>query len=569
MRKNILLTLLIFLVLNNQETIFASEVAVMSSKNLGVLTILPPIIAIFLSFITRNIIVSLLVGAISGSVILSAIDNNIINSVVIAYYDFTVRARNSVADVWGAGVILQILIIGGFVYLISKMGGAKAIAINLSKKAKGAVSTQLITWFLGIIIFFDDFASVLLIGPIMRPLTDKMKISREKLAFILDSTASSIAGIALISTWIGLEITLIASAYDSVGIMPENMNAYSIFIKTIPYRFYNILIVVFVLLTIVFLRDIGSMVKVEKNARKGIINKSFENNSIEDSYEPEPNVKLNPWNALVPIILLIVGAFVAIYMNGYLSVIREGDQKLISIFETEPFSFLAITTSVAHTDTPLSLLQAALFATIVTVIMGVSQKIITLAKGIEFITTGMKHVLVTITILILAWSLTSVIKDLGTAVYLGELLGDKIPMFLLPTIIFILGAIISFSTGTAYGTMSILMPLAVPLAVAVQPENYFNLDFVIITTGAVLTSAIFGDHCSPISDTSILSSMGARCELISHVKTQMPYALIVAGVAIVLGYIPAGLGISPFISLSLGIVSLIIILFVFGKKIED
>lgn len=569
MRKNILLTLLIFLVLNNQETIFASEVAVMSSKNLGVLTILPPIIAIFLSFITRNIIVSLLVGAISGSVILSAIDNNIINSVVIAYYDFTVRARNSVADVWGAGVILQILIIGGFVYLISKMGGAKAIAINLSKKAKGAVSTQLITWFLGIIIFFDDFASVLLIGPIMRPLTDKMKISREKLAFILDSTASSIAGIALISTWIGLEITLIASAYDSVGIMPENMNAYSIFIKTIPYRFYNILIVVFVLLTIVFLRDIGSMVKVEKNARKGIINKSFENNSIEDSYEPETNVKLNPWNALVPIILLIVGAFVAIYMNGYLSVIREGDQKLISIFETEPFSFLAITTSVAHTDTPLSLLQAALFATIVTVIMGVSQKIITLAKGIEFITTGMKHVLVTITILILAWSLTSVIKDLGTAVYLGELLGDKIPMFLLPTIIFILGAIISFSTGTAYGTMSILMPLAVPLAVAVQPENYFNLDFVIITTGAVLTSAIFGDHCSPISDTSILSSMGARCELISHVKTQMPYALIVAGVAIVLGYIPAGLGISPFISLSLGIVSLIIILFVFGKKIED
>ncbi|MFR5132871.1 MAG: Na+/H+ antiporter NhaC family protein [Terrisporobacter sp.] len=241
-----------------------------------------------------------------------------------------------------------------------------------------------------------------------------------------------------------------------------------------------------------------------------------------DELEPKEGVKLSIWNAIVPIGALIISAIVAFYYSGYSSIMAGDDIAIKAIVTNSPLSFKAILEVFAASDASIALLQSAIFSTVVAIVMAVWKKIFTISEAIEVWIDGMKGLIITGVILILAWSLGSVIKELGAAEYLVEALNGAIPAFLLPSLIFILGAIISFSTGSAYGTMSILMPLAIPLAYKINPE----MSFVIVSTSAVLTGAIFGDHCSPISDTTILSSMGAGCSHIDHVKTQMWYCII-------------------------------------------
>ena len=230
-----------------------------------------------------------------------------------------------------------------------------------------------------------------------------------------------------------------------------------------------------------------------------------------------------------------------------------------------PLSFLAIKEAFSSADASVALFQSSIISSIVAILMAVSKKIFKVSEAIEIWIDGMKSLLMTAVILILAWSLSSVIKDLGTAKFLVTLLSGSMPTFLLPSVIFILGSIISFSTGTAYGTMGILMPLAIPLAHSINPD----ISFIVISTSAVLTGAIFGDHCSPISDTTILSSMGAGCNHIDHVKTQMPYALFVASITVLFGYIPAGLGISIYIVIPISIIAIFIGVQLFGKKADE
>ena len=240
------------------------------------------------------------------------------------------------------------------------------------------------------------------------------------------------------------------------------------------------------------------------------------------------------------------------------------DATLIQLFTDSPFTFTAIREAFSASDASVALFQSALLAGIVAMVMAVVQKIFTVSEAIDAWVDGMKTLVITGVILILAWSLSSVIKELGTAKYLIKLLSGSFPAFLLPSLIFVLGAIISFSTGTAYGTMGILMPLAVPLAHSINPE----MSFIVVNTSAVLTGAIFGDHCSPISDTTILSSMGAGCNHIDHVRTQMPYALFTGAITILFGYIPAGLGMPIYIVLPLAILAVFVGVQIFGKKVD-
>lgn len=399
----------------------------------------------------------------------------------------------------------------------------------------------------------------------MRPVTDKLRISREKLAFIVDATAAPIAGIALISTWVGYEISLIKDAYSSIG---QNVNAYSIFVATIPYRFYNILILSFTIMTAFFMKEFGPMYKAEKRARttgRVIDHKAKPMVSAESTaLGPKKETKLSVWNAIIPIFVLILGSLLGFYFNGMAS-IKSGDNlEVISILNNSPLSFTAIRECFGAADASIVLFQAALFAGIVAMAMGIFQKIFNLHDAVETWIHGMKSLVITGVILLLAWSLSSVIKELGTAKFLVSMLSDKIPPFSLPAIIFILGACISFATGTSYGTMGILMPLAVPLAFAVNAEP----SYVIMATGAVLTGAIFGDHCSPISDTTILSSMGAACDHIDHTNTQIVYAIFIAAITVVCGYIPVGLGAPVLIVLPISIIITAILLYVIGKPVN-
>jgi len=565
-------SIIIVLLLGVMSSIGFGAEASEASLNLGVWTLLPPIVAIALAFITKNVVLSLFIGIYSGSFLLGITQGkSYLFSFIGGFSDITNRVIGSMADSWNAGIILQCLTIGGLVAVISKMGGARAVAEALAKKAKTPRSAQLITWVMGLFIFFDDYANALIVGPIMRPITDKMKISREKLAFIIDSTAAPIAGIALISTWVGYEISVIKEGYSLIGM--ENINAYSIFVQTIPYRFYNILMLIFVASTAFFLREFGPMAKSEKRARTtGQVTSGTSAKISSEEVKmiaPKEGVVLNIWNAIIPIMVLIIGSFVGFYLNGksYL----EG--ALLDTVNNAPLSFYAIRETFGSADASLVIFQAALFASVVAIIMGLTKKIFKLSEAIDVWVHGMKSLVITGVILLLAWSLSSLIKELGTSVYLVNALAGSIPKVLLPSIIFILGSAIAFSTGTSYGTMGILMPLAIPLANAIGGAAGLTGEtlssFIVMSIGAVLTGAIFGDHCSPISDTTILSSMGAECDHIEHVKTQIVYALAVGAITVVFGYLPVGMGISIYVVLPISIVATILTVRFVGKSVEE
>ncbi|NLK95974.1 MAG: Na+/H+ antiporter NhaC family protein [Clostridiales bacterium] len=535
-----------------------------NNDNLGILTLIPPIVAIILSFVTKNVVISLFLGALSGCFILQITNQNFFYAIIHSFLDFVHICLNSLADPWNAGILLQVLVIGGVINLVSKMGGARAVAEALAKKAKTPRSTQIVTWLLGICVFFDDYANSLIVGPIMKPVADKMKVSRERLAFIIDATAAPIAGIAVISTWVGLEVGLINDAFTSIG---ENVDAFGIFLQTIPYRFYNILILIFVLITVLLLKEFGPMRKAEIMARKGenkLSDINLGKKELEDA-EVKPGVKLSIWNAIIPIGTLIISALLSFYYSGYSAIMAGEDIIVKEMIINSPFSFSSIQQTFSNADASVALFQSALFASIVTIALAVGKKIFTITEAIDVWIDGMKGLIITGVILLLAWSLSSVIKELGTAGFLVNILSDKLPKFLLPSTIFILGAVISFATGTAYGTMGILMPLAIPLANAINPD----MTFIIMSTSAVLTGAIFGDHCSPISDTTILSSMGAGCNHIEHVRTQMWYSIFVAIITVLFGYIPVGLGMPVYIVLPVAIIGLFIITYFLGKPVEE
>lgn len=561
-----ILILVIGLLIIASTPVLAAEVtdSVTNADKFGILTLIPPLVSVVLAFITKNVVISLFLGVLSGCFMLQILEYNVFLAILESFLKLVSLILDSLADPWNAGIILQVLVIGGIINLVSRMGGAKAVAEALARKAKGARSTQIVTWLLGICVFFDDYANALIVGPIMKPVADKMKVSREKLAFVIDATAAPIAGIAIISTWIGLEVGLINDGYAKIGLEAD---AFSVFLNTIPYRFYNILILIFVVLTAITLREFGPMRKAELRARREeqlLEDIKFSKEQIEETSVKE-GVKLSVWNAIIPIGTLIISALISFYYSGYSSIMSGDDILLQQLIKQSPLSFTAIRECFGVANASSSLFQAALFSSIVTIILGVCKKIFTISEAIDTWIDGMKGLLITGVILLLAWSLGSVIKEVGTADYLITLLSSSLPKFILPSVIFIFGAVISFSTGTAYGTMSILMPLAIPLAYAIYPDN----TYVVMSTSAVLTGAIFGDHCSPISDTTILSSMGAGCSHIDHVKTQMWYSLFVGLVTILFGYIPVGLGVPIYVALPMSIIVLIALTYFLGKPIED
>ncbi len=539
-----------------------------NAATFGALTLVPPLVAIVLAFLTKNVIFSLFLGIFSGTFILNVSGANVFAQFFNAFVDMAGKMVGSLADSWNAGIVLQVLTIGGMIALVTKMGGPRAIAEKLAARAKSPASAQIYTWIMGFFIFFDDYANSLIIGPIMKPVTDKLKVSREKLAFVIDATAAPIAGLALISTWVGYELSLIKDAYEMIG--QPDVNAFAIFVETLPYRFYNILMLAFVFLSAYTLREFGPMHKAAVRAyTTGEVSNPESNNTHinqENSFMlPKDGVQYSMYNAIIPISVLIFMAIFGFYINGVSAL--EGE--ILAKVQESPISFYAIREAFGAADASVVIFQAALLASLVAIGMGLQQKIFSLQEAIETWVYGVKALVITAVILVLAWSISAVMKELGTAAYIVTLLSESTPQFILPSIIFIFGSIISFSTGTSYGTMGILMPLTIPLAHAVGMhtglEDASLHEYIILNVGAVLTGAIFGDHCSPISDTSILSSMGASCNHMDHIVTQLPYAIFVGIVAVVCGYLPAAFGVNVFLLLLLGLAVVFLVIRFYGK----
>ncbi|HEU4464418.1 MAG TPA: Na+/H+ antiporter NhaC family protein [Gemmatimonadota bacterium] len=522
----------------------------------GWLALLPPLIAILLALVFREVVISLLAGVWLGALFLY--DWNPLTALWRTLDTYIVGA---IVDPGHAMILVFSFLLGGMVGIISRNGGTYGVVDKITKHAVGPIRGQLAAYVMGLVIFFDDYSNTLIVGPTMRPLTDRLRISREKLAYIVDSTAAPVASIALISGWIGMEVGLIDDALQSMNMPYE---PYVVFVQSIPYRFYPVLALIFVLMVILTDRDFGPMLKAELRARR-------EGKVIRDGARPASDFDaeiLNPiegkprrwYNAIVPIAVMTLVTVVGMYTTGRDAVISSGDTDL------------GLSNIFGNGDSYLSLIWGSFSACAVALLMTLVQRILTLREAMEAWVAGLKAMLFAFVILVLAWALGQITIDVHTASYLIHLLTGNLDPRLLPVLVFILCALISFSTGTSWGTMAIMMPVVVPLAVALSGEaGYAESDTYTILLGAVssvLAGSVWGDHCSPISDTTILSSMASSCDHIDHVRTQMPYALLVGIVGMAVGDIPTAYGLSPWISILLGSAILLGVLYLVGKR-ED
>lgn len=521
----------------------------------GLLTLIPPVLSILLAFFTKNVYSSLLCGIWAGALLLSK-SEGFFTTVYNSFEKLIVIIITVLSDSWSATIIAQLITISGMIAIISKNGGSFAIASTIAKKAKTARSAQIFTCFTALFIFFDDYANCLITGPVMKTITDKLKVSREKLSFLVDSTAAPIAGIALISTWIGYELGVLRDAYIIAGV--ADPNTYQIFIQTLPYRFYNFFILGFLFIIAFLNKDFGPMLRAEQRARqKGIMVNSSPSESIDDFLIPDPKIVYKMSNALIPLSVLILGTFFGIWYDGY----RELVSNNTDFSTLHGYNYmLAI---LGSCDVIVVILKASILASIVAIIVSIINKSISFFEAIKIWIIGAQNLTSTVIILILAWSISAIIKEIGTSAYIITMLQNNIPVVIIPTITFILASIIAFSTGTSYGTMGILMPLAIPLVATLSGDA--NSTLTTITAGTVLTGAIVGDHCSPISDTTILSAGGAGCPLIDHVNTQLPYTIFVASISIICGYLLIALGLPIIVSYVIGFISMITIVFFIGK----
>ncbi|NOX19291.1 MAG: Na+/H+ antiporter NhaC family protein [Chlorobi bacterium] len=520
----------------------------------GWLSLVPPLLAILLALIIRQVVVSLAAGIFVGAVIIYDYNPFI---AFLRMGDTTIL--NAVIDPDHMMVILFTLLIGGVVGLISKNGGTASLANIITKFAKTARSGMIASWFMGIIIFFDDYANSLIIGNMMRPITDKLRISREKLAYIVDSTAAPIASIVIISTWIGYELGLIGEGLKVIG---WSESAYDVFLKTIPYRFYPIAALFFVFIVSYFQRDFGPMLKAERRARKtGKVAVEVEGIEIEEIADVRIEMKaLNRWyNGAIPILIILFGTIAGLIYTG----INKLDAMGIADY--------SLRLIISNSNSYSSLLWASLLAGVVAVVMSTWQKILNLHNSMNAWFKGIESMLLASLILVFAWGISSITTDLKTADYLISILSDSIDPRLLPVIVFLLCAFISFATGTSWGTMAIVMPIVIPLAFKMSATFGFTTAATTLVIhgviSSVLTGSVFGDHCSPIADTTILSSLASKCNHIDHVKTQLPYAILVGSVTMLLGDIPTAFGMSPYVSIILIFGLLTGALFVFGKKV--
>jgi Na+/H+ antiporter NhaC len=420
--------------------------------------------------------------------------------------------------------------------IVIASGGFKGIIIWLLKWVKGRKSTQLATALMGILCFIDDYTNAIIVGSMMQPITDRFRVSREKLAFLVDATSAPIAGLAVISTWIAYEVGLLTQITEQLNI---DKSGYSLFFDALIFRFYCLLMIAFVFLHIILGRDFGPMKKAEDLAK----NTPDENNQTDLSQIDSESVQIvdnqqssRAIKALIPLGGLILFHITGIWIDGGgPDMLRQGGSLLSWIYWRDVIS--------AAENTHLILDFAALFGLSLALLC--SQLFGSLRMPVikNCFKRGFKRAMIPFVILILAWSLKNCCDSLKTGQFLTAILSGRVSPYLFPPAVFLVASITSFATGTSYGTMAILIPTAVPVAFALDGDAYGLTTM--ISLGAVLDGAIFGDHCSPISDTTIMSSIASSCELMDHVRTQLPYSLLVAVLALFCAYLPSSFGLAP------------------------
>lgn len=558
----------------------------------GWLSLLPPAVAILLAIVTQRVVPSLLVGIFAGGFVLEhgnplpAISNTL-----------TIHLWPTLADTSKLRLFAFTLLMGSMIGLVNRSGGMRGLVDEVSRWARNRRDGQMVVWGLGLFVFFDDYANTLLLGTTLRPLADRLRISREKLAYLVDSTAAPVAGLAVVSTWVAVEIGYIQDGLDKLP-LEQDWNAFAVFVQSIPYRFYVIWALLFVPIVAWFGRDMGPMLQAERRCVRSHLRTA----QTEKSLRPEPNLPnaqtpARWYNAVVPIAITVGAIMYLLYSTGRA---HFGAAAHPSIWEV-----------LGESNSYSSLFWGALAGALVAALLSSVQRLLTIRQILEAAASGARLMIPALVILWLASSLSSMAGNRPSAVgqeaaqvpladseanptevesalstkypysayrlytgsYLGELLEESLPVWLLPTLVFLLSVVVAFSTGTSFGTMGIIMPLAIPLVHSMLSSGGAQIPpthpIFLAAVSSVLAGAIFGDHCSPISDTTVLSSQASGCDHAAHVRTQLPYALLVGAVSIMCGTLPIGLGMPVWLLLPLGPLFLAVLLRILGKPVTD
>lgn len=538
------------------------EEPVALGRALGIWSLVPPVLAVALAFLTGDVILSLLAGVIVGAAMLTAVSGNGI------FYGTFHRAAESIVDTFAnrgnAQVIILCVAVGGMEGVIRRSGGFEATARKLTGRLNSSRKVNLVSQLFCTLFFFDDYANALISGPVLTPVTDKAGVSRERLSYIVDSTAAPLAGIAVISSWVAVEVSVIQEGLHAAG---SSASAFQIFFNSIPYCFYCIFALAFILLTTLMGREYGPMLAAERRARAGQPQKEGTQVATDRREElPGYDATDRSWSRILlafgSILLLLLFALISFYVTGRQEALAQG-----LITPGTGFRFRDLSTIIGCADTIQLVMEAALLAGIAALLGGTFLGLFSLGDGILAWLDGAASLVPTIVILILAWTLAGAVESLGTVYFVVDIIQAGVPMVLVPTLIFLTCCVISFAAGS-YGCMFMVMPMAIPIVAAVGgiAENPAADPFMLSCVAAVLSGSIFGDHCSPMTDCTILAALGAGCETMDHVRTQMPYALTVAAASVLCGTLLTSLGVSPWLALLIGITAMGIVVRLLGKK---
>lgn len=491
----------------------------------GYLSLLPPLIAIICAFISKDVIVSLCLGVLSGLLIINNYD---IFSAVLAFADLLAKL---VGDSWNVRILMFCAMLGALVAMLSATGAASAFGQWASTKVRSRRGAGLMSFVFGIFIFIDDYFNSLAVGTIMRPISDKMRVCRAKLAYILDSTAAPVCIIAPISSWV---VTVMSALDKTYGFEKLNMTPFEFFIHSIIYNLYALSTLIFVLYIIISGRDFGPMAKAQALAtNSGKLFNEHKYGACAAHLSEEKNERAKPIDMLLPLILLVLSAVIFFPLSTYLASI-DGE-KITSL--AQAYASISLSDAFKNTDASVALFYAITWTILLSYIYFIARGLLSLSKASASLELGIKSMVPALIILALAWCLGTIIKaapsdgGLGLGFFLSEIFKDASYLVaFLPLAMFIISAIMAFATGTSWGTFAIMIPLAMPIILALMDGADYDqtLTMTLMSIAAVLSGAVLGDHISIISDTTILSSTGAGCPHLEHVSTQMPYALFVA-----------------------------------------
>ena len=526
MKKNIKRTavLSVVLILMFATTVFGAEQTeeYVPAVYATFWALVPPVVAIGLALITKEVYSSLFIGVLMGGILYSGFSFE--GTITHIFEDGMI---NVLSDSYNVGILIFLVILGTMVCLMNRAGGSAAFGQFAADHIKGRVGAELATILLGCLIFIDDYFNCLTVGSVMRPVTDKFKVSRAKLAYLIDATAAPICIIAPISSW----------AAAVTGFV-EGEDGFSIFVRAIPYNFYAILTIVMMIGMVLLRTEFGSMKFHEKNALKGDLY-TTPGRPYDTEKQPEVSVRGTVLDLLIPIISLIICCMIGMLYTG-------------GFFSGEDF-----VTAFSQSDASLGLTMGSFFGLLITIGLYQVRRVLKFSECMACIPEGFKSMVPAIMILSFAWTLKAMTDSLGADVYVATVVASSARSFLnfLPAIIFVVGCFLAFATGTSWGTFGILIPIVVAVF-----ENS-NPDLMIISISACMAGAVCGDHCSPISDTTIMASAGAQCEHVNHVTTQLPYAVTAAVVSFV-SYIIAGFVQSAWIALPIAIALMVATMFV-------